>query len=123
MKLTIGKEALLKIKQLTGPDDILLIDLDDGIGEFSKLLMENGLKYQLLIVDKKTLPKEFDHTLTSNAGTVYFNKDTEWYLDPEMHIDFKANTNSFRLWSTNELLEPQMPIKRAIPETTVTMEV
>ncbi|WP_057879538.1 iron-sulfur cluster biosynthesis family protein [Companilactobacillus kimchiensis] len=122
MRLTINAEAMARINEIRTSNDKLILDLDDGIGAFSKLLMENGLKYQLLVVRADLVPAGFEKKLDSTVGPIFFNRDTEWYLDSEMRIDFKANTDSYRLWSTNGLLEPQLPIKRMVPIETAEME-
>jgi len=114
MKLTITPEALKQINKIMTPSDVLVLDVDDGSGEFSKSYLKH-LEYQLLIVDQKLLPAEFNQTLISNIGPVYFSKDTEWFLYQNMKIEFKSNSSTFRLWSTTGLLGG-LPIERAVPK-------
>jgi len=114
MKLTITPETLKQINKIMNPNDVLVLDVDDGSGEFSKTYLKH-LEYQLLIVDRKLLPVEFNQTLMSNIGLIYFSKDTEWFLYQNMKIEFKANSSTYRLWSTTGLLGG-LPIKRAVPK-------
>jgi len=114
MKLTITSESLKQINKIMTPSDVLVLDVDDGSGEFSKSYLKH-LEYQLLIVDQKLLPAEFNQTLISNIGPVYFSKDTEWFLYQNMKIEFKSNSSTFRLWSTTGLLGG-LPIERAVPK-------
>ncbi len=115
MKLTFDNNALNKINQLKNTQDELVLDLDDGIGEFSDYLSQNGLKYNLFITPAKTIPVTFSNVLMSNAGKVYFNHDTELTLDQDMQVIFDYHTSTFQLRSTNTLLEPNFQISKKSP--------
>lgn len=121
MKLTFTTEAISKINALKTTNDQLVLDLDDGIGPFSSLLMENGLKYRLLIVPAELVPANFDGTLTSNAGSIRFNADTGRYLDSTMQVNLNARLGTFQLSGNSGLLEPNLPIAKALPSTDVSM--
>lgn len=115
MKLTFDNKALNKINQLKDTQDDLVLDLDDGIGEFSDYLSQNGLKYNLFITPSQTVPVAFSNVLMSNAGKIYFNYDTELTLDQNMQVIFDYHTSTFQLRSTNTLLEPNFQISKKSP--------
>ena len=120
MKLTISSETSKQINKIMTPNDVLVLDVDDGTGAFSKTYLKH-LEYQLLIVDRRILPAEFNQVLTSNIGPVYFSKDTALFLDQNMRTEFKTNSSTYQLWSTRELLG-NLPIKRAVPKTVPEIE-
>jgi len=58
----------------------LVLDLDDGVGPFSKVSLENGLKFNLLVVRNDLIPNDFDNAINSKEGLIFFNGDTGRYL-------------------------------------------
>ena len=115
MKLTFDEKAVLKVNAIKDSNDVLVLNMDDGVGEFSHILTENGLKYNLLIVKSNLLQKYSYGHFDSSLGKVYFDKDTELFLDDEMQIRFNPRTATYQLVSTNALLEPNLPIIRKTP--------
>jgi len=115
MKLTFDEKTILKVNAIKDSNDVLVLNMDDGVGEFSHILTENGLKYNLLIVKSDLLKKDSYGHFDSSLGTVYFDKDTELFLDNEMQIRFNPRTATYQLVSTNALLEPNLPIIRKTP--------
>jgi len=76
MKLTFDEKTILKVNAIKDSNDVLVLNMDDGVGEFSHILTENGLKYNLLIVKSDLLKKDSYGHFDSSLGTVYFDKDT-----------------------------------------------
>ncbi|WDF82120.1 iron-sulfur cluster biosynthesis family protein [Lacticaseibacillus pabuli] len=116
MKLSLCVDAIRKLEAYQAPDTQILIDLDDGVGPYSTLLMENGLKYRLLVVPADSVPADFNHTLVSEVGPIRFNDATAMYLDNTMSLRFDAKRDAFQLWSNAGLLESDLPILSATPQ-------
>ncbi|HAT55009.1 MAG TPA: hypothetical protein DCW31_07200 [Lactobacillus sp.] len=110
MQLTFTTEAKTKLQTMMEPNAVLLLDLDDGIGPLSKVLLENGLAYRLFVCTPEQVPASFSNHLQTTIGPLYFNTETEFYMDENMQIVYKKAQNRFELHSEQAILEPSLEV-------------
>ncbi|MYV16164.1 iron-sulfur cluster biosynthesis family protein [Furfurilactobacillus milii] len=112
MKLSFSHEAQEKLASKMAAHEVLLLDLDDGIGPLSPVLGENGLMYRIFICPQAKIPDDFTEQFQTSLGPVYFTDETAFYLDENMEITYKKVQNRFELQSDQAILESNLNIIR-----------
>ncbi len=82
MLLKIEPEALQKIQKQLTADQKLLLDLDDGVGELSKVgYCTLDTNFRLLIVPENIELKDYQAHFDSELGPVYYKGYSDTYFD------------------------------------------
>ncbi|MBW1605140.1 iron-sulfur cluster biosynthesis family protein [Lactobacillus sp. Sy-1] len=82
MKMVITDEAKAKIEQVAGKNAKLLLSLDDGVGPFSDVgSCAVDTSFDLVVVDADLATPDFDKTIDSNMGPVYYKGYSGQYID------------------------------------------
>ncbi|AEV95432.1 iron-sulfur cluster biosynthesis family protein [Pediococcus claussenii] len=110
MKILFSDDAYEKVRPFFTEDTVGIIDLDDGIGPFSNELLENGLKYQLIIIKKKQLPDSYNILFGSSLGDFYVNADTFRYLETNLKISLNLKWDTMALKANSGLLENNLTL-------------
>ncbi|SPC35855.1 conserved hypothetical protein [Latilactobacillus fuchuensis] len=80
--LKIEPEALQKIQKQLTADQKLLLDLDDGVGELSKVgYCTLDTNFRLLIVPENIELKDYQAHFDSELGPVYYKGYSDTYFD------------------------------------------
>lgn len=83
IKLSMAPEVQARIKaHMTAPSDRLVLDLDDGVGNYS--IVGNcslDTSFQLLVVADSEMDPTYNQTVTSPLGDVLIKDYTATYLD------------------------------------------
>lgn len=110
MKVHFSDDAYKKLESFFTGDKVGIIDLDDGIGPFSSELLENGLKYQLIVLDKRRLPDSYNILFSSSLGDIYTNNDTFRYLETNLKISLNLKWDTMALKASSGLLENNLTL-------------
>ncbi|ANK59099.1 MULTISPECIES: iron-sulfur cluster biosynthesis family protein [Loigolactobacillus] len=112
MKLTITDAAKQKLANYLGADKKLILDLDDGVGKYSKLgSCALNLSYRLLVVDQdEAIGDEYGGTIDSTVGPINIKPYSKTYLDENMKLDVNPRLNTLSLSSESEQMDPNVNI-------------
>ncbi|RRG04115.1 MAG: iron-sulfur cluster biosynthesis family protein [Lactobacillus sp.] len=112
MFLTITDAAKEKLAKYLVADKQIILDLDDGVGKFSKVgSCALNLSYRLLIVDAaEDISEDYSGTLDSTVGTLHIKPYSTQYLDEDMRLDVNQRLNTLGLFSESEQMDPNVNI-------------
>ncbi|MDT3391446.1 MAG: iron-sulfur cluster biosynthesis family protein [Bacillota bacterium] len=112
MFLTITDAAKEKLAKYLVADKHIILDLDDGVGKFSKVgSCALNLSYRLLIVDAaEDISEDYSGTLDSTVGTLRIKPYSTQYLDEDMRLDVNPRLNTLGLFSESEQMDPNVNI-------------
>ncbi|MFD1472687.1 iron-sulfur cluster biosynthesis family protein [Companilactobacillus mishanensis] len=91
MKIEITPEAKEKLQAYA--DKTLLLDLDDGLGQYS----DEGncalvTKFRIIAVDKDADVSDYAIKLDSDLGTIYFKQSADDFLKPGIKLAVNPKT-------------------------------
>nr|WP_010011427.1 iron-sulfur cluster biosynthesis family protein [Loigolactobacillus coryniformis] len=101
-----------KLAKYLVADKQIILDLDDGVGKFSKVgSCALNLSYRLLIVDAaEDISEDYSGTLDSTVGTLRIKPYSTQYLDEDMRLDVNPRLNTLGLFSESEQMDPNVNI-------------
>ncbi|MGR3742428.1 iron-sulfur cluster biosynthesis family protein [Companilactobacillus sp. DQM5] len=113
MKVTFDNDAKKLIEQKTTENEVILIDLDDGVGMFSKVGMCSlDTSFRVLLVDKNIdFEKDYNVELESNIGPIFIKKSSDYYFKDDINFKVKKNTNTLQMSDTSEMLDGAVAIE------------
>lgn len=111
MKIKITNDAKLKLKKYFSKNKKVILDLDDGVGPFSK----EGTcalitKFRLLVVDSSSDLSDYPIHLNSDLGTIYFKNSAEAFLDNGVSLDVDPKTQLLIFSNTKETIDKRVNI-------------
>lgn len=117
MKLSITPAAQEQINKVYQPDDILVLDFEDGQGPFVDAGASCQLypHFRLLFVPNHFSKEElsfYDDQLETELGTVYTKKSSEAFLDKEVRFSVEKSYQRLQLTSDSGVLAATVPLKR-----------
>ncbi len=87
MNIQLSKDVVEKLAPYT-KDGVLLLDLDDGVGSFSKFgVCSLDTSFRFLVVKKDSDLKDYQVALDSKVGPIYIKDYTLHYFGKEPKID------------------------------------
>ncbi|KRM98638.1 iron-sulfur cluster biosynthesis family protein [Loigolactobacillus rennini] len=112
MFLTITDAAQQKLAKYISPDKQVILDLDDGVGKYSKVgSCSLNMSYRLLVVDKsEDISHDYSGTLDSTIGQLHIKPYSTQYLDDNMRLDVNPRLNTLGLSSDSEQMDPNVNI-------------
>ncbi|MFD1318938.1 iron-sulfur cluster biosynthesis family protein [Loigolactobacillus zhaoyuanensis] len=112
MFLTITDAAQQKLAKYLTTDKKIILDLDDGVGEYSKVgSCALNLSYRLLVVDQDTdISADYSGILDSTVGSLHIKPYSTQYLDQDMRMDVNPRLNTLGLFSESEQMDPNVNI-------------
>lgn len=111
MKIKFDEKTATKIKDLGEAD--LVFDFDHTLSEENTAVdaCAGGIsRYRIVAVDKGKVPKEFDATIDSEFGPIYYKGYGAYFFQDEMYTVLNNSYNLIELRSTAELLSPNLLI-------------
>lgn len=111
MQLTFTNAAQKRLSKYLSDNKQMLLDYDDGVGPFSatgSCSMDNNFK--LIFVDKDKQYKDFDASLNSNLGTIFYKGYTRPQLEDQMTVRFNPHTFTMPLSTPHGLLTEDLEI-------------
>ncbi|KRM69941.1 iron-sulfur cluster biosynthesis family protein [Apilactobacillus ozensis] len=92
MKITITDAAKSKIKNRLNGEYKLLLNFDDGVGNYSDVgSCAIGISFDLLAVKPEDNDPAFDDSLDSDLGPIYIKGYSKSYLDQGLKLDVNYN--------------------------------
>ncbi|EOL49361.1 iron-sulfur cluster biosynthesis family protein [Enterococcus caccae] len=120
MFLKISDEAQLKLTPYLESKAVLILDLDDGVGKYSRMgVCSLDTSFRLLILDQLQDTSDFDLTLDSDIGAVYIKDYSKRYLDEEMTLEVDQRLQVFKLKSPSGVLDGNVPLVDLRPNQTI----
>ena len=111
MFLTISDEAQVKLTPYIESKAVIILDLDDGVGKYSKMgVCSLDTSFRLLILDQMQDKSDFNLTVDSSIGAIYIKDYSKRYLDVEMSLEVDPRLQVFKLKSPSGILDGNVPI-------------
>ncbi|AYF92200.1 iron-sulfur cluster biosynthesis family protein [Apilactobacillus bombintestini] len=109
MKLTITDAAKEKIQNKVQGNAKFFLSLDDGVGNFSDAgSCAIDTSFDLIAVDPDLEDKDFNASMDSDLGKVYYKDYSESYLDQNLKLDVKYN--SLILSGDSGMIDGNVPV-------------
>ncbi|WP_288527819.1 iron-sulfur cluster biosynthesis family protein [uncultured Secundilactobacillus sp.] len=89
IRLEMDDKVQARLKaHMTAPDDQLILDLDDGVGNYSSVgNCSLDTSFQLLIVTKDNLDPTYNAEVASPLGPVFIKDYTTTYIEGSPKLD------------------------------------
>ncbi len=111
MYLKVTDAAKVQIDKYLSEDSLVILDLDDGVGEYSKLgVCSLDTSFRILLLDKEQSHGDFGTTFDSDIGRIYIKDYSKIYLDEQMTLDFDPRLFNFTLKSGGGTLDAYVPV-------------
>ncbi|MFD0896757.1 iron-sulfur cluster biosynthesis family protein [Loigolactobacillus binensis] len=112
MFLTVTAAAQAKLAKYLTAERQLILDLDDGVGKYSKLgSCALNLSYRLLVVDAATdISEDYSGILASTIGPLHIKPYSTEYLAANMRLDVNPRLNTLGLFSESEQMDPNVNV-------------
>lgn len=122
MYLTLTDAAQEKILPYMKEKAVLVLDLDDGVGRYSKVgNCALDTSFRLLLLDQMQDTADYGLTLDSSIGAIAVKDYSERYLDNQMTLDVDARLHTFVLTSPSGVLDSNVPLVDLRPEKQIEM--
>ena len=111
MKITFDEKTAAKIKALGDVD--LVFDFDHTLSEVNTEVdaCAGGIsRYRIVAGEKGNVPEEFDASIDSEFGPIYYKGYGSYFFQDEMSTKINTSYNLIELRSTAELLSPNLLI-------------
>ncbi|EOI00148.1 hypothetical protein UAW_00162 [Enterococcus haemoperoxidus ATCC BAA-382] len=120
MYLKISDEAQVKLTPYIESKAVIILDLDDGVGKYSKMgVCSLDTSFRLLLLDQLQDKSDFNLTVDSDIGGIYIKDYSKRYLDEEMTLEVDPRLQVFKLKSPSGILDGNVPIVDLRPERTI----
>lgn len=111
MKIEVTTEAQNKLKKYLDSNKHVVLDLDDGVGRFSKegtcaLLT----KFRILIVDATESLIDYPIHLDSELGTIYYKESAKDFLDDNLSLRVDPKTQLLIFSNSKETIDKSVNI-------------
>lgn len=117
MFLNISDEAQVKLTPYLEENAVIVLDLDDGVGKYSKMgVCSLDTSFRLLLLDQLQDKTDFGLTIDSGIGAIYIKDYSKRYLDEEMTLEIDPRLQVFKLKSPSGVLDGNVPIVDLRPE-------
>lgn len=111
MYLNISEEAKQKLMPYAKNDAVIVLDLDDGVGRYSKMgVCSLDTSFRILLLDQAQDRSDFNATVESDLGTIYIKDYSHRYLDKEMTLAVDPRLQVLKLNSSSGVLDGNVPI-------------
>lgn len=113
MKITFDENAKAVLDRNKSENDAILLDLDDGVGMFSKVgQCSLDTSFRILLVDKTVdFQQDYSGVLDSNVGPVFVKPSSDYYLKDDITFKVKENSTVLQMSSPAELIDGRVGIE------------
>ncbi|MGC6769633.1 iron-sulfur cluster biosynthesis family protein [Enterococcus sp. LJL51] len=119
MYLKITDQAQKKLSSYVNENTIVILDMDDGAGEYSKVgFCSLDMSFRILILNSSQSKKDYDALVESSIGDIYIKDYSKRYLDEEMTLDFDQRLHTLNLKTPSGTLDSSVQIVDLRPERT-----
>ncbi len=98
MYLKVSENARERLLKYIDEGAMIILDLDDGVGTYSKMgVCSLDTSFRLLLLDKKQEKNDYPLTLDSDIGEVYIKDYSKMYMDEAMTLTLDPRLGVFKL--------------------------
>jgi uncharacterized protein YqkB len=111
MKLTMSEAVTKKLAGYNLEGSALLLDLDDGVGPYSKLgICSLDTSFRFLLVADNPVPAPYSVTLSSEVGPIYIKDYTLTYFDKEPKLSLNDRFQSIMLETESGVVDRNVEV-------------
>ncbi|AKX85357.1 hypothetical protein H318_13134 [Enterococcus durans IPLA 655] len=111
MYLKISEKAQERLQKYTDEGATIILDLDDGVGKYSKMgVCSLDTSFRLLLLDKKQEKNDYPLTVDSDIGEVYIKDYSKMYMDEAMTLTLDPRLGVFKLESPSGTLDSHVQL-------------
>lgn len=117
MYLKITEQAQERLQKYIDEGATVILDLDDGVGEYSKMgVCSLDTSFRLLLLDKEQRKNDYKLQLDSDIGDVYIKDYSKMYMDEHMTLSLDPCLGVFTLESPSGSLDSHVQLVDLRPE-------
>ena len=117
MYLKITEQAQERLQKYIDEGATVILDLDDGVGEYSKMgVCSLDTSFRLLLLDKEQRKNDYKLQLDSDIGDVYIKDYSKMYMDEHMTLSLDPRLGVFTVESTRGSLDSHVQLVDLRPE-------
>ncbi|EOS8042981.1 iron-sulfur cluster biosynthesis family protein [Enterococcus sp. FSL R5-0957] len=117
MYLKITEQAQERLQKYIDEGATVILDLDDGVGEYSKMgVCSLDTSFRLLLLDKEQRKNDYKLQLDSDIGDVYIKDYSKMYMDEHMTLSLDPRLGVFTLESPSGSLDSLVQLVDLRPE-------
>ncbi|HCD4555354.1 TPA: iron-sulfur cluster biosynthesis family protein [Enterococcus faecium] len=117
MYLKITEQAQERLQKYIDEGATVILDLDDGVGEYSKMgVCSLDTSFRLLLLDKEQRKNDYKLQLDSDIGDVYIKDYSKMYMDEHMTLSLDPRLCVFTLESPSGSLDSHVQLVDLRPE-------
>ncbi|MEO1768220.1 MULTISPECIES: iron-sulfur cluster biosynthesis family protein [Enterococcus] len=92
-------------------DSIVVLDLDDGVGKYTKMgFCSLDISFRFLILRKDQDRSDYQTPLDSNVGELFVKEHSAIHLDEKMKLEFDVPRGLIKLKGTSGLIDGNVQI-------------
>lgn len=113
MKITFDDESKKILMDKKQDNEVILLDLDDGVGMFSKVGMCSlDTSFRILLVeDSIDFHNDYSLEIDSNAGPVFVKKSSDYYFKDNITFKVKPSTTTLQMSDSSEMIDGSVGIE------------
>lgn len=113
MKIIFTDDAKEILNKKLTTNQSILLDLDDGVGMFSKQgFCSLNTSFRFLLVDNKIdFLKDYKIKIDSNLGDIHVKESSDYFFEGDIRIKVKPNSNTLQMSSDSELIDGSVGIE------------
>ncbi|MDT2596625.1 iron-sulfur cluster biosynthesis family protein [Enterococcus dongliensis] len=109
MHINIADELVEKLKKYQ--DSRIVLDLDDGVGRYSKSgSCALNISFRLLILDKDQDDSDYTLDVESTIGNIPIKEHSKLYLEEEMSLTFDPRMSLIKLKGPSGIIDGNVQI-------------
>lgn len=100
------------VKQLSEyKDSIIVLDLDDGVGKYSKFgICSLNISFRFLILTPDQDRSDYTTEIDSNIGGILIKEHSEMYLEDQMTLDYDPRMSLIKLKGPSGMIDGNVQI-------------
>ena len=104
MYINIADDLVERLKKYQ--DSRIVLDLDDGVGQYSKSgSCALNISFRLLILDKEQDHSDYNLDIESNIGSTAIKEHSKLYLEDEMTLTFDPRMSLIKLKGPSGMID------------------
>ncbi|MBO0430923.1 iron-sulfur cluster biosynthesis family protein [Enterococcus sp. DIV0660C] len=111
MYLKISTEAQERLQKYLDEEAVVILDLDDGVGAYSKMgVCSLDTSFRLLVLDKAQKKEDYQLVLDSDVGELYVKDYSKMYMDEAMTLSLDTRLGVFKLSGPSGMLDSHVQL-------------
>ena len=104
MYINIADDLVERLKKYQ--DSRIVLDLDDGVCQYSKSVScALNISFRLLILDKEQDHSDYNLDIESNIGSIAIKEHSKLYLEDEMTLTFDPRMSLIKLKGPSGMID------------------